>query len=1113
MKRITLTLRSLRYHWRAHLGVALGTMIASAVLIGALGVGDSVKATLTRQAAQRIGKAAAVVISPEYLFRAELAHELSRTLDRPVVAMLQLPASAATTDGSHRLNGIQLLGVADGFFDLALSPVELAIEPGTVVLNRRVADALDVEPGREIVIRCRRPGALPLESVYGSAEDLTQALRVRVAYVVEDDVFGRFGLSAEQISPANVFVQLAWLAEQVENPGRANMCLVGNSGDAASAEITSDRLAGQLRDAWTPADASIDAIDPERREVRSSRIFLDDAVVQAIERTHQPAIGILTYFVNSIEHDSNATPYSMVSGIGGLSPGAMSQLPGWLEQLVHDDAGDAIIINQWLADDLEAAIGDPISLRYFIIGDADALVETSRDFVVRGIVPIEGLAADPSLMPDFPGIADAERSREWESDLPIDLSLIRDRDEAYWDAHRGTPKAFVSLAAAQQMWAQRFGSLTAVRVDAGGDMQSVQAAIASIDPAQLGVKAISLREGAASATQAATDFGGLFIGLGFFVIAASLILTALLFALHVAQRSREHGVLRAVGFAAGTVQRMTLAEGVLVAILGSTAGIAAGMLMTHGVLFILQRGWSGAVAGSAIHFSISAQSIVIGCAASIIMAVIAMWLATRRLIRAQPDELLRQGSESNLTTGRVAEGRPRRLSIITGTGLLISAITMLIISMRRDALPALSLSSGALMLASLLAFARAWLLQSGQRAASAQAGFSRKVLAHISAQRRPGRSTATMVLLGMGVFLVLAIGANRLQAPAAGRTSGTGGFDLVAESSVPLARDLDAEDTTRALALTRDDMQGVSSIPIRIRSGDETSCLNLHVPQQPRLFAVDASELAGRFSFARTSDEIAGNAAGWSVLDAHLGPNIIPAVADDATLMWTLKRSLGDDIEYTASDGSTVNIRIVATLNSSILQGGLIISRDQFEQHFSDQSGFSMFLVAVDPAVNDAARVAQRLSMQLADVGLAVESASARLMRFNEVQNTYITIFQTLGGLGLLLGACGMGIIVLRNVLERRGELATLRAVGFSPRDIRNLLLREHALLLLLGLLSGAVAAAWTLLPIVPADAVARSFITAMFLLIAMAGLGILWVVLATRAALAGTTLQALRAE
>jgi len=53
----------------------------------------------------------------------------------------------------------------------------------------------------------------------------------------------------------------------------------------------------------------------------------------------------------------------------------------------------------------------------------------------------------------------------------------------------------------------------------------------------------------------------------------------------------------------------------------------------------------------------------------------------------------------------------------------------------------------------------------------------------------------------------------------------------------------------------------------------------------------------------------------------------------------------------------------------------------------------------------------------------------------------------------------------LRNVLERRGELAVLLAVGWRPVAVRNLVLQEHAALLGLGLLLGLVAAGIAVLP------------------------------------------------
>jgi hypothetical protein len=91
------------------------------------------------------------------------------------------------------------------------------------------------------------------------------------------------------------------------------------------------------------------------------------------------------------------------------------------------------------------------------------LEERTATLRVRSVIEMEGLAADRTLMPPFPGIAEAESSRDWEPSIPIDLGAIRDGDEAYWHEHRGTPKAFVTLGFGRREWGSRFGSLTAIR--------------------------------------------------------------------------------------------------------------------------------------------------------------------------------------------------------------------------------------------------------------------------------------------------------------------------------------------------------------------------------------------------------------------------------------------------------------------------------------------------------------------------------------------------------------------------------------------------------------------------------------------------------------------------
>jgi ABC-type antimicrobial peptide transport system permease subunit len=81
------------------------------------------------------------------------------------------------------------------------------------------------------------------------------------------------------------------------------------------------------------------------------------------------------------------------------------------------------------------------------------------------------------------------------------------------------------------------------------------------------------------------------------------------------------------------------------------------------------------------------------------------------------------------------------------------------------------------------------------------------------------------------------------------------------------------------------------------------------------------------------------------------------------------------------------------------------------------------------------------------------------------VQNTYLSTFQTLGGLGLLLGTFGLAVVQLRNALERRGELALLRAVGLSKSLLGRLVLWENVALLVGGLACGVIAAAIAVVP------------------------------------------------
>ncbi len=1109
----SLVRRSLGHYKRAHLGVIAGVAVAAAALTGALLVGDSVRGSLREQALARIGRAHSALVGGERFFRAALADDLARTPDAPetFAPALVLSAVVSASGGEARAAGVQVVGAGERFF--ALSPAGTAGEPvparGEAWINERLARQLGAAAGDELVARIELPSAMPRDLVLAVNDELARALRVRVTRVLDDAHFGRFGLASTQVPPFGLFVDLAWLQSELELEGRAN--LVVSSAPAAAAEAA-------LARAWTLADVELEtlALDAPAEGVvalRSRRVFLDAPIGDAVGALELPLLGVFTYFVNELRAGERATPYSMVAALGAL--GGEGERPPHVAGALALEPDEALV-NAWLARDLDAQPGDALGLAYWVMGDDRRLREERRTLRVAGVVPLEGVADDPQLMPDFPGLSDVDDCREWESGVPIELDRIRDEDETYWDQHRGAPKVFVGLAAGRAMWSNRFGDLTEVRVAAERADELRAGLRAALHPAALGLSFRDVRGPALAAGSPATDFGGLFLGLSVFLIAAALILTVLLFALGIEQRAREIGLLLAVGLRARDVRGLFLLEAVALALWGSLLGALAGAGYTRLLLAGLGSIWSGAVAGAEIRFHASGTSLTAGAAGTFLVALLAIAWSLRRYARVPAVALLGARGGVAPSTGRRA--RPRRAALVAGV-LLVAAVALAFFGAGAGGAAASAagafFAAGALLLGAGLVASRA--LLGRLDAPGAGAPRSLAALARRNVARRPGRSLATIGLIASGVFLVVAVGANRLGGPddPTERSSGTGGFALLARSSVPVVHDLESERGREAFALDAERLRGASFVSMRVRDGDEASCLNLGVPTHPRLLGVDPAELGSRGAFA-FADVLPPDGAPepedpWSLLAAEYGPDVVPAVGDAASIRWTMHKSLGDELAYTDERGRPLRVKLVGALSGSILQDSLVVAEERFVERFPSASGYRAFLVDAPPAAAD--EVAAELSRGLADVGLEVVPAARRLAELFAVQNGYLAIFQVLGALGLLLGSVGLGVVVLRNALERRAELAALRALGFPLRLVRRALAAEHAWLLAAGLGVGVVAAAVAVLPAAREAGSGTLLGVAALVVLAVAASAALWVALAARVAMRGGLVEALRDE
>ena len=1115
----TLVIRSLRFHWRSHVGVVLGAAVATAVLVGALVIGDSVRWSLRWMALERIGKTDLALVAPDRFFTEGLADRMAAALDAPTAPLLALRGVAAREDGTARINQVQVLGVGERFWAMGDAPPPLAADAeGAVAVNEQTARRLDLRVGDGMLLRIGKPSALALDAPLANASGATLALRVTVAAVVGDDALGRFSLAANQIPPYNIFAPAAWLQKKVELKGMANVLLVGSkTGDGfiASADAA-------LATCWQMEDAELNLrnlSDDRGVELRSRRVFLDPPIAEAAVKTDPEAVGVLTYFVNEFRCGDRTTPYSMVSAVEPLTPmelwrlgddSHMGDLLGLLRPHMRDDE---MVINSWLAEDLAAKPGDTITITYFAVGPMNRLETRSARFRVRAVLALEGAAADRDLMPDFPGLKNVESTRRWDPGIPIDLKRLRDKDEAYWKQYRGTPKAFVTLAAGRKMWGNRFGDLTAVRfVGAGETAASLNTKIlANLKPASLGLYFQPVRERALAASDQGVDFGQLFLGLSLFLVVAALVLVGLLFAFGVEQRAEEVGTLLALGIPARRVRRMLLAEGGMLALVGGAIGAGGGLLFTWIMIYALRTVWSGAVASADVYFHAEPLSVAIGAVAGILVAAATIWLSVRRQARAPARELLAAGAEAERRIRLPRRARPwlgPAIAIVAGGGA--AAMIAMTSSARGEAAASAFFGAGAMLLVALLALCHTLL---ASRRSARRLDFT--ALAFLNATRRRGRSLATVALVACGAFLVVAVGANRQGSPAdaARRSSGTGGFALFGETTLPVLKDLNGADGRKAFALPDDFGAMVARIvPLRVHEGDEASCLNLNRPQNPRIVGVDQDALSAHraFTFVEISNKMHSDDP-WFLLEEPTADGTVPAVADQNTITWSLGKKVGDTIPCTDQAGQTFQVRLVGALAGSILQGSLIISEDDFLAKFPSESGYRMFLI--DAAPGRAAEVSKILTERLSDVGLAVTPTAERLAAFSAVENTYLAIFQSLGGLALLLGSVGMGVVVLRNVMERRGELALLRAVGFRRSEIDWMVLAEHWGLLALGLSCGVAAAAVAVMPAVRSGGVDIPYLSLAVTLAAVLAAGLAWTWLAARWALRGPILAALRNE
>ncbi len=1108
---------SLWHYRRVHLAVAAGVAVATAVITGALVVGDSVRGSLRGLALDRLGQID-FVLTAGRPFREEFGKELGEP------AILTRGALTLQKDGNlRRSSGLSIIGTTAGFLSQVSDEAGLfdegAFEKGQLALTANIAAELGVEEGDTVLLKIPRPGSSPAESVLGEKLDATASRRLKVRSVLPNEGLANFSVTPSQQRPRNVFVLLDDLQEMLELSDRANALLI-DSDDGVDASAAADQVRNPLKP--TLADYGItvgvesSAAGGRVAVIASDRLVLPKHVVETASRvfTDPAPQPIVTYLANTIEANGKSIPYSTVTGVEsrlGLGP-------------LLDDSGqpipiaeDEVVLNDWAADALGVAVGDEVELTYYEPETTHGSLKVAEPLrlKLKAIVPLRAADGSPApiasstFTPTLPGVTDQDSINDW--DLPFDLvEPIGQADEDYWNDYRTTPKAFVSLPLARRLWQTRWGDVSLLRLPLTEQQTAgtVATQLASeLEPNELGMNLLSVKAQALQAASGTTPFEGLFLGFSFFLMASAVMLIVLLFRLGVDGRAGEFGLLGAAGLTPAKQLRVSATEAAVVAAIGAVVGVPAGVAYARVMIYGLSTWWVEATVVPFLSLHAPPRSLLVGGAIGFAFGVAASYLSLRKLLKLPPRELLSGTTEPHPSAKQARTGRTWRTVFLAGAvALSVAAFTL-----EGEAQAGAFFGSGALVLAAMIAWLRAALRRP---VVSSPDGFAVGALAATTARRNPGRTLLAVGLTSVACFLIVAISAFRL----APTEAGTGGFGVYATADLPIVYDPSTEEGREQLALGNELNSELANARVRgfrVHDGEDASCLNLYQTSQPTVLGVPESLAEGdRFGWASTARLYKQHRSPWDLLASDLGSDdrgepVVPVVLDKNTAAYSLHLGgVGSRLTIRDAADNPVTLEVVGLLAGSVLQGKLMISDDWFVRLFPETAGRRLFLID-----GQGADLAELLETDLSDFGFDATDANTLLARFLAVQNTYLSTFQSLGGLGLLLGTVGLAIAQLRSVVERRGELALLRAVGFTRAQLGRLVLGENLVLLLVGLAFGCVAALAAVLPhALTQDAQAPWGTLAVLLtLVAASGVAASW--LAVRAAVRAPLVPALRGD
>ncbi|MBL1285703.1 FtsX-like permease family protein [Streptomyces sp. For3] len=521
-----------------------------------------------------------------------------------------------------------------------------------------------------------------------------------------------------------------------------------------------------------------------------------------------------------------------------------------------------------------------------------------------------------------------------------------------------------------------------------------------------------------------------FAGIAFLV---GIFLIVNTFSMLVAQRTREIGLMRAIGSSRKQVNRSVLVEAVLLGVVGSVLGVAAGIGLAVGLMKLM-----GAIGMelSTKDLTIAWTTPVTGLALGIVVTVLAAYVPARRAGKVSPMAALRDaGTPADATSGWIRAGIGL---VLTGGGAAgLWAAT------RVDEASEGSLYLGLGVVLSLIGFIVIGPLLAGAVVRVLGVVVLRLFgpvgrLAERNALRNPRRTGATGAALMIGLALVacLSVVGSSMVASATDELDKSVGTDFIVQSNtgqliVPQAADaigkvpgIEHVTNYKVLAAKLTNPDG-STADEHVTAADPT------YPQDLR------------------RETVAGD------LEKAYGADSMSVGSDYAALH---KIEVGDELTVAFKAGDTAKLKVAAITSddTSVDQGAMYINVTTAERHVAaDRMPGNMIMFAAAEDGKEKEAYAALKSSLAAYPQYKVQNQADFKEDLKDQIGQLLNIVYGLLALAIIVAVLGVVNTLALSVVERTREIGLMRAIGLSRRQLRRMIRLESVVIALFGALLG----------------------------------------------------------